>query len=49
MCDNAIEFVYDKCCNSLVKDLVKIRAGDSIVQIRKLVIEMVGELDPSEL
>jgi hypothetical protein len=49
MCENAIEFVADKACNSLVKDLIKIRASDSTVQIRKLVLEMVGELDPSEL
>ncbi len=49
MCENAIEYVTEKACNSLVKDLIKIRAGDSVFQIRKLVIEMVGELDPTEL
>lgn len=49
MCENAIEYVTEKACSPLVKDLIKIRAGDSIFQIRKLVIEMVGELDPTEL
>jgi len=49
MCENAIEFVTEKACSPLVKDLIKVRVGDSIFQIRKLVIEMVGELDPTEL
>jgi len=49
MCENAIEFIREKGCNTLVKDLIKIRAGDSTIQIRKMVLELVGELEPAEL
>jgi hypothetical protein len=49
MCENAIEYMSEKACNPLVKDLINVRASDSIVQIRKLVIEMFGELDANEL
>lgn len=45
MCENAINFMTEKACAPIVKDLIKIRVGDSTVQIRKLVLEMVGELD----
>jgi hypothetical protein len=49
MCESALEFMTEKALNPIVKDLIKIRAGDSTVQIRKLVLEMVGELEPVEL
>ena len=49
MCENAINLMTEKSCGPLVKDLIKIRVGDSTVQIRKLVFEIVGELDASEL
>jgi len=49
MCENAINFITEKNCAFLVKDLIKIRIGDSVVQIRKLVVEIFGELDQSEL
>jgi len=49
MCENAINFITEKNCAFLVKDLIKIRIGDSVVQIRKLVVEIFGELDQAEL
>ena len=43
--DEAIKYVKEQV-EYLAKELVKIRATDCMPQIRRLVIEMVSELEP---
>ena len=49
MCDEAIKFVSEEGCQLLARDLVKIRAADATIQIKKLVVEMIGELEANEI
>jgi hypothetical protein len=47
--DEALSFVKQSGTIYLAKELVKVRASDCLSQIRKCVLEVAAELDPSEL
>ncbi len=49
MLDEAISFVKQTGTTYLAKELVKVRATDCLVQIRKCILEMAADLEPFEL
>jgi hypothetical protein len=47
--NKAIGFVQESGLEYLSKELIKLRATDSLLQIRKCVVEMAADLEPNEL
>lgn len=49
MLDAALKFVREQGTEYLAKELVKVRASDCMLQIRKSVLEMASDLESTEL